>query len=88
VEFWTYILKSEVADRYYIGTTEHIEKRLKEHNSRKRGWTNRFRPWKLIYTEAFPSRAGAIQRERKLKSKEGIKEKLEIIKKVSCGEHP
>ena len=79
---WLYILKSRVRDRYYIGTTQNIEKRLKEHNNRKKRWTNRYRPWELIYAEAFSTRAEATRKERKLKTKESIKEKLEIIKKA------
>ncbi len=83
-----YILESKIADRYYIGSTRDIEKRINEHNRRKRSWTNRFRPWKLTYAEEFSTRSDAVKRERELKSKTGIKEKLMIIKKAGLAEHP
>jgi len=87
VRFWVYILKSKIVDRYYIGSTQDAEKRLNEHNTRKRTWTGRFRPWELIHAEEFPTRSDAIKREKELKSKTGIKEKLMIIKRAGLAEH-
>jgi putative endonuclease len=88
VRFWVYVLRSKIADRYYIGSTQDIEKRLNEHNTRKRTWTNRFRPWELIHAEEFPTRSDAVKREKELKSKTGIKEKFMIIKRAGLAEHP
>ncbi|KPL01996.1 MAG: hypothetical protein AMJ90_07120 [candidate division Zixibacteria bacterium SM23_73_2] len=86
--FWVYILKSRTEDRYYIGSTQNLKKRLEEHNSKKKRWTSRFQPWEIMYSEAFSNRGEAVKRERMLKSKEGIKEKLQIIEKSNQVEHP
>jgi len=70
--FTVYILYSETANRYYVGHTENLQKRIISHNipddilgryTRKNG------PWKLVYAEAgFPSRAEAMKREKQIKS--------------------
>ena len=37
----------------------------------KKGWTIKFRPWKIVYTEIFETKASAMQREKQLKSAKG-----------------
>ena len=44
--FYIYILHSETYDRYYVGQTNNIERRLEEHNTQeKNSYTSKFRPW-------------------------------------------
>ena len=58
--------------RFYIGSTENIEKRLEQHNSKQfRGWTNRYNEWKLVYSESFNTRTEALKRERQVKKMKG-----------------
>jgi putative endonuclease len=46
--FFVYILYSASADRFYIGHTDDVERRLMEHNSvDKNTYTSRYRPWVL-----------------------------------------
>jgi putative endonuclease len=47
--FFVYILFSKKLNRYYIGTTDNVEKRLSEHNSRLyvNSFTTRGIPWEL-----------------------------------------
>ena len=46
--FFVYILYSESADKYYIGSTDDVSRRLEEHNSvDKNTYTSRYRPWVL-----------------------------------------
>jgi len=80
VKYFVYILKSKIADRYYVGSTNDLERRINEHNTRKGHWTSRFQPWEVIHFEEFNDRSKAVEKERRLKSKEGIEEKLKIIK--------
>ena len=69
-----YILKSQVKERYYIGQTENLDKRLKEHNSGKTMSTKGYSPWKVVYMEEFETRSEAVKREMEIKSyKSGIK---------------
>ena len=63
-----YIL--ECADHtLYVGCTNDLEKRLKQHNSSKKGahYTKIRRPVVLKYSELFPTLASARAREAELK---------------------
>ena len=65
-----YILYSEAFDKYYIGQTGNIEKRLFQHNhSTTSTFTSRYRPWVLKQTLTFNTRATAMQVEKYLKAK-------------------
>ena len=44
---------------------------MNEHNQTGKGYTSKFRPWKLIYKEVFAERSKAMQRERYLKTGAG-----------------
>jgi len=66
--FYVYIL--ECADGiYYTGSTNDLEKRIKEHNDSRRGgkYTRDRRPVKLVYVKEYKYYKNAIKTERKLK---------------------
>ena len=67
VFFYTYILLSLKDKEHYIGYTNNLRKRLKEHNSGKNLSTKSRRPLKLIYFEACLDEDDAKQREKYLK---------------------
>ncbi len=70
--FTVYILYSENHNKIYIGYTSNIEQRLLSHNELgTKGYTLRYRPWKLIYTESFLLKSDAMKREKQLKSAKG-----------------
>ena len=74
-----YGIRSKVDGRIYVGFTEDIERRIKEHNSGKTTSTKGYRPWELIYYENCEERLEARNREKYLKSgigKEFIKTKI------------
>ena len=62
-----YILKSVKSDRYYIGFSQDLERRLGEHNSGKVRATKYSRPWQLVYSEEHADATSARQREQQLK---------------------
>jgi len=66
--FTVYAIQSEVDKRIYVGFTEDLTRRLKEHNSGKTISTKGYRPWKLFYTEVLENRFAAREREKYLKS--------------------
>ena len=46
--WYVYVLYSESSGKSYVGFTNDVERRLYEHNvSESRGFTLRYRPWKL-----------------------------------------
>jgi len=58
-----YVIKSEKDSRLYVGFTENIERRLKEHNSGKTKSTKGYVPWNLVHTEEVTERSLARKRE-------------------------
>ncbi len=72
--FTVYVLYSKQYDKIYIGVTSNLEERFKSHNELgKKGWTIKFRPWKIIHTEEYLRKTDAMQREKQLKSYQGRK---------------
>ena len=82
--FFVYILYSQNLQRYYVGSTESVEKRLQEHNTGKSKSTRGGVPWELIHTESFPTRSDAMHQEQKIKAR-GIGRYLSDIKQISSG---
>lgn len=67
-----YVLYSEKYDKIYIGRTTNLPERFKSHNELgTKGWTIKFRPWRIVHTEVFDTKPEAIQREKELKSAAG-----------------
>ncbi len=70
--FTVYVLYSENYNKIYVGYTSNIEQRLLAHNHLEtKGYTLKYRPWKLIYTEVFSEKSEAMKREKQLKTANG-----------------
>ena len=70
--FVVYALYSAKYNKIYIGFTSNLEERIKSHNELgKEGWTIKFRPWEIIYTECHELKAAAMKREKELKTATG-----------------
>ena len=70
--YHVYALSSSAYNKIYIGYTSNLEGRLKSHNElANKGFTIKYRPWTLIYSETFDSKAIAMKREKELKSFHG-----------------
>ena len=65
---YVYILHSKLLDRYYIGSTQDITKRLEKHLSNHKGYTSRAKDWLVVYSESYLTKSEALLRERKIKS--------------------
>jgi len=66
---YTYILYSESANRYYVGSTGvALSLRIKKHNTNHKGFTGGFADWTLKYHEAFDTEEQARKREREIKA--------------------
>ncbi len=65
-----YILFSLKTNKYYIGSTDDLDRRLKHHTARSTPSTKAGAPdWEICYTETVPDRAAALKREREIKKK-------------------
>jgi putative endonuclease len=65
--YYVYILKSKNFDILYLGLTNNLTKRFKEHNLGLSKFTKKYRPWTMVYFEGYASFEDAKDRERKLK---------------------
>jgi len=83
ISFTVYVLYSDVHALHYTGMTSNISERLKSHNFLGRGWTSKYRPWKLIYTRIFDMRTEAMNHEKWLKSGSG-REFVRLLPHKKC----
>ena len=63
-----YILQSAKDERYYIGSTSDLERRLKKHNAGGVDATKYRRPLNMVYAEPCKNKKEAMAREKYLKS--------------------
>ena len=71
--FFVYIIYSRSIDRYYVGYTIDLEKRLVEHNSGISSFTSKASDWTLKYSESYPDRESVMIREKEIKNKKSRK---------------
>ena len=70
--YTVYALYSTKYDKIYIGYTSNIEQRLAQHNLLSgKGYTVKYRPWQIIYSETYETKKEAMAREKQLKSATG-----------------
>jgi putative endonuclease len=74
-----YILHSKNIDRYYVGYTNNLPRRLSEHNRIKGKYTDIGIPWEVVYTEMFDAKKDAMKREKYIKSTKSRKFIIELI---------
>ena len=78
-EFVVYALYSKDYNKIYIGYSSDFINRFQSHNHfGKKGFTSRFRPWKVVHVEFYNEKTTAMKREKSLKSAQG----REFIRKV------
>jgi len=65
--FYVYILQSKKQGDLYVGSTNNLVKRFKEHNSGKVQSTKSRIPLELIYYEGYKAEDDAREREHQLK---------------------
>jgi len=77
--YFTYAIDSKSRNYLYVGISNNVERRLTEHNSGRNKTTKPYKPFKLIYTKEFVTRAEARAHEKYLKSGSG-KEFLKTLR--------
>ncbi|MFA4817800.1 MAG: GIY-YIG nuclease family protein [Parcubacteria group bacterium] len=66
--YYTYVLKSKVDNDLYVGFTNDLKLRFKQHNNGKVESTKRRKPFDIIYYEACLDKQDAIKREKYFKT--------------------
>ncbi|HMK27015.1 MAG TPA: GIY-YIG nuclease family protein [Chitinophagaceae bacterium] len=78
--YFVYVIKSISRNYIYVGMSNNLERRLKQHNNGENKTTKAYRPFVLILFEEFETRVAARKREMYLKSGVG-KEFLKTLLK-------
>ena len=82
--FFVYILRSVQVDIFYVGHTDDLAKRIREHQTGRSPYTRTRGPWELVHVEVFSTRAEAMKREREIKSRKS-RRYIETLVKESNG---
>lgn len=77
--FYVYVLKSIKNGDIYIGYSEDLRERYKNHNQGNVKATKFNCPWKLVFYEAYKDKRDVAKRERQLK---GHKSKIDLKKQL------
>ena len=78
--FYVYILLSQKDNRFYVGMTGDLKRRMAEHQHGKVESTRQRRPLQLICYEAYIYKEEAERRERFLKTSDGKKDLKKRLK--------
>ncbi len=78
--FYVYILQSQATRKYYVGSTQDVSNRLREHNHGESLSTRGGMPWEVVRIEEFPTRTEAVRREKQIKAR-GIARFLQSLGK-------
>ncbi len=68
-----YVIRGTTSGRRYVGITDDLPRRLREHSSRSTKAGQLLGDFELIYRESFPDHSSARRQERFLKSGQGRK---------------
>ena len=72
-----YVIQHNATKDIYIGRTNNLRRRLREHNASQQKATKRNDgEWILIYAEAYRSKEDAVKRELRLKQHGRAKQEL------------
>ena len=65
---WVYILRNASTNRFYVGSTIDLRRRLKQHKSGNTRTTRVLGTKELVYTEEYATETEARNREKQIKS--------------------
>ena len=71
-EYFVYILRSvSHPEKTYVGFTERLDERMREHNNGSQIYSRRYAPWKRVTYVVFSERKLALAFEKYLKTPSG-----------------
>lgn len=88
---YVYVLYSDKFDELYLGSANNLKERLRQHQDGTVVSTRRYRPWKLVYYEAYTEERLARRREQRLKyhgsAMRALKKRIELLPLNRKGRH-
>jgi putative endonuclease len=67
--YYVYIIYNQKHDKFYIGQTYSLKKRIYEHKNGLSGYTSKYNgEWFFVYKEKYKTRSKAMKREKFLKA--------------------
>lgn len=85
--YYVYLLQSTINNRTYCGSTNNLDKRLRQHNGEIKGGaksTSKYRPWNIIcYVEGFIDKKHALRFEYQWKhGAKGLNNRINYLEKI------
>jgi len=83
--FYVYALLSLKNGDLYIGFTTNLRTRFSQHNKGEVQATKAYKPWRIVYYEAYVNKHDATRREKQLKmhrAKQDLKIQIENCIKI------
>jgi len=80
--YYTYVIKSQTKDWLYVGYSLNLKRRFSEHQRGLSTATKPYRPFELVFYEAYKSSGDAKHREKYFKTDKG-KRTLKLMLKES-----
>lgn len=74
--WYVYLLRSTKKRWYYVGSSDNLDRRLREHNAGAVISTKHYKPFTLVLSKEFNTESEARGYERKVKEKRREKEAL------------
>ena len=91
MNFFVYILYSSKLDKFYIGHTNNLDRRIYEHNLGRENFTRKGVPWQVKFFRIYETKTEAAAEERRLKkckSRKYLENYIVTQQKSSLVEHP
>lgn len=66
--YYVYLLRSLKWNRFHVGYSTDLKRRFLEHNAGRVGSTKFYKPWELVYYEAYKNKLTVTKREKQLKN--------------------
>ena len=82
MSYKVYILYTNIYDKYYIGQTNCLSRRLTEHFCKDTIFTGKYDGWNLVYVEEYKSRKESMTREKFLKSQRNKEFYYKLIQEI------
>ncbi|MDY0393083.1 MAG: GIY-YIG nuclease family protein [Candidatus Bipolaricaulis sp.] len=79
--YYTYILYSDITEKYYIGSSEDVVRRLERHNAGATPSTKSGRPWRIVWTHQHDCKTDALKQENYIKRMKSRAYILSLINK-------